>query len=187
MTFAIAAVPSQDASGAAIRAPEDARMRLRLGCEFTYHFPQPTPLIAMVNVHYSRFADLERPDHLITSPGVPIESYRDMFGNWCARMVAPAGDFVLGTDAIIRDPGLPDQFDLTAPQHKVEDLPADTLTYLLQSRYCEVDLLLDDAGRLFGHLPHDASRCAGDLRFRPQPSDLRLQDRAADADGASRL
>lgn len=133
-------------------------MRLRLGCELKYFFPQPTPLIAMLNVHYSRFGDLERPDHLITSPAVPMQSYRDMFGNWCARMVAPAGDFVMGTDTIIRDSGTPDQFDMTAIQHKVEDLPADALGYLLPSRYCEVDLLLDDAARLFGHLPADAHR-----------------------------
>lgn len=133
-------------------------MRLRLGCELTYWFPQPTPLIAMLNVHYSRFGDLERPDHLVTSPGVPLQSYRDMFGNWCTRMVAPAGDFIMGTDTIIRDPGLPDSHDLTAPQHAVEDLPPEALAYLLPSRYCEVDLLIAEAARLFGDTPKDARR-----------------------------
>src|SRR5882757_9988351 len=68
MAFAIAAIPSQDASDAPVGVVKDERMRLRLGCELNYHFPQPTPLIAMLNVHFSRFGDLERPDHLITSP-----------------------------------------------------------------------------------------------------------------------
>ncbi|MCC6920639.1 MAG: transglutaminase family protein [Alphaproteobacteria bacterium] len=133
-------------------------MRLRLGCELRYTFPQPTPLIAMLNVHPSRFGDLERPDRLVTNPVVPIESYRDMFGNWCCRLTAPAGGFAMGTDSIIRDDGRPDAFDATAVQHAVEDLPAEALPFLLPSRYCESDLLTGEAGRLFGHTAPDMSR-----------------------------
>ena len=40
-------------------------MRIRVGYEFTYDFPQPTPMIALLNVHYSRVAGLESPDHLM--------------------------------------------------------------------------------------------------------------------------
>lgn len=43
-------------------------MRILVGCEMTYAFPQPTPVIATLNVHASRVSDLERPDHLVTSP-----------------------------------------------------------------------------------------------------------------------
>ena len=39
-------------------------MRIHVGCEMIYQFPQPTPIIAMLNVHASRFSDLEWPDHL---------------------------------------------------------------------------------------------------------------------------
>ncbi len=80
-------------------------MRVSLGCRFRYSLPQPTPMIALLNVHFSRFGDLERPDHLTTNPGVPLESYRDGFGNWCTRLLAPAGDFVLSTDGVCRDSG----------------------------------------------------------------------------------
>jgi hypothetical protein len=83
-------------------------MRVHVGSELTFEFPQTTPLIAMLNVHFSRISDLERPDHLVTSPSVPIESYRDSFGNWCNRLVAPAGRFVLGTDTVVREPAAPD-------------------------------------------------------------------------------
>ncbi|RVA69842.1 transglutaminase family protein, partial [Mesorhizobium sp. M7A.F.Ca.CA.001.11.2.1] len=78
-------------------------MRIHIGCEMSFDFPQETPLIAMLNVHYSRTSDLERPDFLISNPPVPIESYRDSFGNWCNRLVAPPGRFTFGTDAVIRD------------------------------------------------------------------------------------
>lgn len=124
-------------------------MRLRLGCRLEYALPQPTPMIAMLNVHYSRFADLEQADVLRTTPGVPVESYRDGFGNWCSRFLAPAGTFVLGTDVICRDTGELDPVAPGARQHAVQDLPAETLVYLLGSRYCDTDLLSDRAWQLF--------------------------------------
>jgi len=128
-------------------------MRLHVGCELTFDFPQTTPLIAMLNVHFSRISDLERPDYLVTEPSVPIESYRDSFGNWCNRLVAPAGRFNLRTDTVVRDAGSPDPVALDALQHQVQDLPAETLLFLLPSRYCETDSLSDEAWRRFGKTP----------------------------------
>ncbi|WP_323019491.1 transglutaminase family protein [Pararhodobacter sp.] len=128
-------------------------MRMRIGCRMRYRMEQPTPMIAMLNVHYSRFGDLERADYLVTSPSVPLESYRDGFGNWCTRMVAPAGEFILASDGIFRDSGLPDPFAPEAQQAAVQDLPFDTLVYLLGSRYCDTDLLSEEAWRLFAQTP----------------------------------
>lgn len=126
---------------------------MRIGCRLKYRLTQPTPLIAMLNVHYSRFGDLERADYLVTAPSVPLESYRDGFGNWCTRMVAPAGDFTLSTDGIFRDCGLPDPAAPGATQAAVQDLPFETLVYLLGSRYCDTDLLSEEAWRLFESTP----------------------------------
>ena len=126
---------------------------MQIGCRLRYRLTQRTPLIAILNVHYSRFGDLERADYLVTSPSVPLESYRDGFGNWCTRMVAPAGDFTLSTDGIFRDCGLPDPVALDARQQAVQDLPFETLVYLLGSRYCDTDLLSEEAWRLFDNTP----------------------------------
>lgn len=128
-------------------------MRIHVGCRMTFDFPQITPMIAMLNVHSSRVSDLERPDYLVTTPAVPIEGYRDIFGNWCNRFVAPAGRFTLGTDSVIRDSGEWDSSDRSAQQIPVQNLPADTLQFLLGSRYCETDLLLDVAWNLFKDTP----------------------------------
>jgi len=128
-------------------------MRIRLGCEMSYDLPNPTPMIAILNAHYSRAADLERPDWLVTTPAVPIESYRDSFGNWCSRLVAPAGAFALRTEGVIRDNGQSDPSDIDATQHAVEHLPPDTLQFLLGSRYCETDALSNEAWRLFENTP----------------------------------
>jgi transglutaminase-like putative cysteine protease len=128
-------------------------MRIHVGCELNFDLPQMTPMIVSLNVHFSRVSDLERPDHLITHPSVPVEGYRDSFGNWCTRLLAPAGRFSLGTDTIVRDQGLPDPVELNAIQHQVQYLPVDTLQFLLGSRYCETDRLSDEAWRLFGQTP----------------------------------
>ena len=109
-------------------------MRIHLGCELRFEFPQTTPMIAILNVHSSRVSQLEHPDYLITNPSVPIEGYRDSFGNWCSRLVAPGGHFRLGTDAIVGDSGLSDPIDLDALQHQVEHLPAEVVLFLLGSR-----------------------------------------------------
>ena len=132
--------------------------RMRIGCRLQYRLTQPTPIIAVLNVHYSRFGDLERADYLVTSPSVPLESYRDGFGNWCTRMIAPAGDFTLSTDGIFRDSGLADPVAPDAAQLAVQDLPAETLVYLLGSRYCDTDILSEEVWRLFESTPPGWSR-----------------------------
>jgi transglutaminase-like putative cysteine protease len=134
-------------------------MRIRVGCEMTYDFEQATPMIVVLNVHASRVSDLERPDYLITTPSVPLEGYRDSFGNWCNRLVAPLGRFSLKTETIVRDSGRPDPTDLGAEQHQVQNLPAETLLFLLGSRYCETDRLSDIAWSLFGTAPRGGSGC----------------------------
>jgi transglutaminase-like putative cysteine protease len=128
-------------------------MRIRLGYRLAYRLSQPTPMIALLNVHFSRSGDLEWPDHMITSPAVPVRSYRDGFGNWCNRLVAPAGEFVMSTDAVIRDEGLADPIASDAAQIAVEDLPDDTIAFLLGSRYCDTDVLLSEAWNRFGQTP----------------------------------
>jgi transglutaminase-like putative cysteine protease len=128
-------------------------MQIRLGYELIYDCPQPTPMLLMLNVHYTRVSDLIEPDHLVTSPAVPIHGYRDGFGNWCSRIVAPAGQTRLTASAIINDTGEPDVIAAGAPQHILPDLPDDALVFLLGSRYCETDRLADIAWSLFGKTP----------------------------------
>jgi transglutaminase-like putative cysteine protease len=125
-------------------------MQIRLGYELIYTFPQPTPMILTLSIHYSRASDIIIPDYLTTDPSVPIGGYRDGFGNWCTRLVAPAGRIRIKTAALIRDTGKPDGVFPNARQHAVEDLPEETLVFLLGSRYCETDLLSQAAWDMFG-------------------------------------
>jgi transglutaminase-like putative cysteine protease len=124
-------------------------MHLRVGYELIYTFPQPTPIILAVNIHYSRASDVIVPDRLTVEPFVPISSYRDGFGNFCHRLVAPAGRLRLTADGVIRDSGQPDEVVSAAGQDSVQNLPEETLVFLLGSRYCETDLLSETAWQLF--------------------------------------
>ena len=128
-------------------------MQIRLGYDLRYECLERIPMILTLNIHFTRVSDLVSPDHIITYPTVPIQAYRDGFGNWCSRIIAPPGEFRISTNTIINDNGLPDVADAYAPQHAVEDLPADTLTFLLGSRYCETDRLSETAWKLFGNTP----------------------------------
>lgn len=126
-------------------------MRIRVGYELIYQCPQPTPMILALNVHFTRVSDLVAPDHIRTNPRVPITPYRDSYGNWRSRIVAPEGEIRISTNAVINDSGLPDEIAEGATQHAVEELPSETLVALLGSRYCETDLLSEAAWDLFGH------------------------------------
>jgi transglutaminase-like putative cysteine protease len=125
-------------------------MRLRVGYELQYDFPQATPMIMMLTIHYSRVSDLERADHILINPSVPISGYRDGFGNWCSRILAPAGTMKISTDTVVNDTGQTDPIVAAAAQVPVHQLPEETLVFLIPSRYCDGDRLLDLAWTLFG-------------------------------------
>src|SRR6201999_2178676 len=98
----------------------------------------------------TRPPDVICPDPLITSPSVPITPYRDGFGNWCSRIVAPAGRMRLSANRTVRDSGSPDTIVPSAVQYAVEELPSDTIVDLLGSRHCETDRPSATAWDVFG-------------------------------------
>ena len=61
---------------------------------------------------------------------MPVTAYRDLFGNWCGRVVVPS-----------------------VAQTPVDLLPESTLLYLLGSRCCETDPLSSIAWQRFGDGP----------------------------------
>ena len=128
-------------------------MQIRVCYELVYRCPQPTPMILTLNIHYSRASDLAKPDYMMVQPSVPIQAYRDLFGNWCSRIVAPEGVIRFSSDAIVNDTGKPDVVAQWARQRPLWSLPSDSLVFLLGSRYCETDLLSETAWKLFGSTP----------------------------------
>ena len=79
-----------------------AIMKIRVGYELIYDCPQPTPMVLMLNIHHTRAGDIVVPDRMIAEPFVPMTSYRDGFGNWCTRILAPAGRLRLSANALLQ-------------------------------------------------------------------------------------
>ena len=127
-------------------------MLIRLGYDIRFDIPCPVPIVALLNVHPSRIPDLREPDDLRIKPDVPVDKYVDSFGNHCCRFLAPPGTLQLENSTLIEDSGEPDAQNFSAREVPVEELPPETLRFLLASRYCEVDLLSNTAADLFGHL-----------------------------------
>jgi transglutaminase-like putative cysteine protease len=109
-----------------------------------YDCPQPTPMMLVLTIHYTRAADMLVPDQLKTDPPVPIAAHRDSFGNWCSRIVAPKGQISSGE---------PDVVATSAQQHSIQDLPEEALVFLLGSRYCDTEKFSQTAWSLFGQTP----------------------------------
>ena len=84
-----------------------AIVQIRVGFEMIYECPQPTPIIFTLNVHFTRVSDLVGRDDLMFDPPVPITGYRDSFGNWCTRIVAPVGRTRIFADSRVNDSGRP--------------------------------------------------------------------------------
>ena len=128
-------------------------MFIRYGYEITLTCPQPTALVCLLSVHDARAGDIRVAETTFTNPDVLVTTYRDLFGNRCRRLVAPAGDLTMWGDATIEDDGELDPLVPGAREMTVPELPDDTLVYLMGSRYCETDKLSQIAWDRFGQVP----------------------------------
>jgi transglutaminase-like putative cysteine protease len=125
-------------------------MLIRLGYEIEFNIPQPVAVVALLSVHPSRELDLREPDEVQVEPPVRTERFTDRFGNRCTRFLASQGKLRLWNSTLVEDSGQKDPVNFQAWQHPVNELPVDNLTYLMNSRYCEVDRLSNLATELFG-------------------------------------
>ncbi len=125
-------------------------MLINYGFEISVSVAQPTPLICLLDVHPERRRDIFAETPFSCTPRLASTTYEDAFGNRCRRLLAPAGDLALHLDGTIVDIGMPDPVAEAAQELPVQQLPPETLQYLLGSRYCETDKLSQTAWDLFG-------------------------------------
>lgn len=125
-------------------------MLIRLGYDIAFNIPQPVAVVALLNVHPSREADLREPSQLHIEPAASTQEYFDHFGNHCTRFLASPGKLRLWSSTLIEDSAQSDPVNYAARQHPVNELPAEALTFLMSSRYCEVDRMSNIATELFG-------------------------------------
>ena len=137
--------------------------------DIQFQLPFPTPVVALLHLHPSVEPRLRSGNELLVEqlhcdsiPGengvqpratvIPSADYMDSFGNRCARFMAPAGHLRLSGSSLIDAESTPDRLYPDAKQPNIEDLPSDTLQFLLASRYCEVDRFGAIAQDMFGSI-----------------------------------
>jgi len=125
-------------------------MKIRAGYRITFDSVAPTPINFLLSVHPDRRGDLITPDIFAPSVDCPVETVVDGFGNLMSRVLAPVGPVTFSSKFLIQDSGLPEPAAPGARQTPVEELPGDTLQFLLASRYCETDEMVPMAWSLFG-------------------------------------
>ena len=133
-------------------------MLIRIGYDLQFDIPAAVAMVALLHVHPSRASDLVEPDELRMEPEIQTETYIDSFGNCCTRFVAPPGHLRLSSSGLLRDSGNPDPYDWNARELPAGELPHEILTFLLSSRYCEVDRFASIAQELFGSIKPGWSR-----------------------------
>ncbi|KAA9006655.1 transglutaminase-like domain-containing protein [Histidinibacterium aquaticum] len=128
-------------------------MLVRFGFELVIETNAALPLILALSPHSSYSGNVIGADRIRSEPQVPMEEFLDPFDNRRVRLVAPVGGLRLWSDNVIQDDGQPDVFNWNARQHEIEHLPPDTLQFLTPSRYCESDVLMQQAWDLFSSTP----------------------------------
>lgn len=138
-------------------------MLIHIGYELIFDVPAPVAMLLMLYTHPERTNRLKRPESLIVEPAVEVPQFIDRFGNHAARITAPAGKLRLFYDNIIEDDGEHEPRIDGARLHPVDELPHECLQFLLASRYCEVDRMIEMAWDLFGRTPRTWERVAAIL------------------------
>ena len=133
-------------------------MKIRCGFDITYFCPVATPMLFLLSVYPDREHDLLGPQTIRLDPAVPSTEYIDVFGNRVTRLLAPSGPLNLQADFVISDAGEADTYAPDAREVPVEELPHETLVYLLGSRYCDTESLSSLAWSMFGNTPRGWAR-----------------------------
>jgi transglutaminase-like putative cysteine protease len=127
-------------------------MRIRYGFNIEIDITQPLTLLTVMDVEQARRGDIVHERPLRTNSVAQVERYIDGFGNLCRRIQAVPGTVSLALEGIIYDSGEPDPVVPDAEQIAIENLPVETLPFLLASRYCETEFLAQTAWSQFGHI-----------------------------------
>ncbi|HEX8297510.1 MAG TPA: transglutaminase family protein [Chthoniobacteraceae bacterium] len=132
-------------------------LTIRAGLELGYQASAPTPIVLLIKPRLEQWQHLQK-EQLTFDPLVPMEEYEDEHGNFVHRFVLPPGRTTIRHDAFISVPTMPENFDAVDGAVAVSDLPKELLRYILPSRYCDSDRLLNFAFQQFGDVPHGLLR-----------------------------
>ena len=132
-------------------------MIIRAGYDIAFDCPSPTSMLLQLNVHPCRAEDLRSPDIVACAPSYAVNCYHDVFGNLVNRVDVQAGTVSFRNIFLLQDSGLADELPPHEPLWPVARVPNDAILFLISSRYCDTDKLMDFAWGQFGHLAGSSS------------------------------
>ncbi len=125
-------------------------MKLKIGCLLEYQSHQETPLILLLRPQSSLSQSILT-EIFTVEPKVIITEYIDFYGNHCQRLIIPVGKFTIDTNSVV---AVNEYLDINSSANftLIQDLPDETLIYLLPSRFCESDKLNTKAFEITGNV-----------------------------------
>lgn len=138
-------------------------MWLQACCTLEFNSPVATPFLLMLRPRSGAQQWVAREQYVL-SPSVPAVEFTDQFGNLCQRLVAPPGRFSIRTSADIE---AADYADLAPGARfvEVQQLPVETLPFLLPSRYCESDRFTQMASSIVANWAPGYDQCAAIVNY----------------------
>jgi len=130
---------------------------VRVGCHVTYETSVPTAALFVLRPRLDE-NHLVFSEQLSYGPGLPAYEFQDSYGNITCRSILRAGRNDIRHDALVSITSSPDSQSPGADSTPVHQIPTDVLRYILPSRYCDSDKLLDFAWKNFGHITHGYDR-----------------------------
>lgn len=112
-------------------------MWINATCSLDFNITVPCPFLFMLRPR-SGWQQWVGGENYVLNPSVPVVEFTDPFGNLCQRLVAPTGSFSVRTSVTIECAEASDSAP-GAPFVEVQQLPNETLPFLLPSRFCESD------------------------------------------------
>ena len=163
-------------------------MIIRIGYDIQFDVPAEVPIVTLLkgaSLARTRFGGTRHRARRTADSRSRVFWIRlgiEVFAFW-----RKAGPIRFHNSTLIRDSGQADEQGVTAQEIPVQELPYDVLPFLMSSRYCEVDLLLNTATELFASTPRGWGRVRAICDVGAQQRDVRLQVRERDPNGAGRV
>jgi transglutaminase-like putative cysteine protease len=127
-------------------------LAIRAGCALCYEVSQPTPILLLFKPQTDEKHILVE-ENLAFGNGMPVEEFKDIFGNTTYRASLVPGLNEYRHDAVFLVHKELDNAGLSTDFTPVQHLPPEVLRFILPSRYCDSDKLFEFAQQRFGHLP----------------------------------
>ena len=132
-------------------------LTIRCGLDFIYEASAPTPMVLLIKPRIDRWQHIEK-EQFSFEPHFPLEEHEDEHGNMVHRLILPAGRTRVRHDAFVAVPSVPENYGAIDDPMPIAEVPMQLLRYVLPSRYCDSDKLLDFAFQRFGNVPQGLQR-----------------------------